>query len=387
VTSNLKKIIDDCFSAELQQDVIALHRDLHRYPELSHNETQTQARLLAALNPCNTRWIERVGTGVVARLIGQDSNRPPVALRADMDALPIQEATGLPHASVHAGVMHACGHDVHMAWAIGAARLLSQSPPPTDVLLVFQPAEELGVGAKMIMASGLLPNNVTAIFGGHVDRRYDVGQVVLHPGVISSFSDRFKLIVHGRSAHAARPKEGHNPIPTLAERCLAIDAINNQLGDATNLITVTQLHSGDRHNIIPGTGFLEGTIRCLSAEKRLAIHGALSGLATTNAVDVHIDHVSPAIENANQLEPIARRAIHDALGPDGAVGLVAPNMASEDFGVYAQHFPAWFFRFGAKQAAGPFIPVHTPDFYADDATMFVGAMVLDLACRYAGECS
>ena len=385
--TDLKIRINQVFSESLQHDLLNLQQDLHRYPELSHQEHQTQLRLLHALKGCNTKWVERVNTGIVACIKGLGSNRAPVAIRADMDGLPIQESTGLPYQSVHEGVMHACGHDVHMAWAVGAARLLSEIPPETDVILVFQPAEELGLGAKLIMASGLMPHNLKAIFGGHVDRRYDVGQVVLHPGVISSFSDRFKLIVHGKSAHAARPKEGQNPIPTLAERCLAVDTINNQLGDATNLITVTQLHSGDRHNIIPNTGFLEGTIRCLNKEKRRDIHQALHGLATTNAVDVHIEPVSPAIENTNQLEPIARRAIHDALGPNGAVGLVAPNMASEDFGVYAQHFPAWFFRFGAKQADEPFIPVHTPGFYADDATMFVGAMVLDLACRYAGECS
>ena len=174
------------FPAVSRQALIALRRDLHQYPELSFAESRTAAALERALAELQPASIDRVaGTGVVARIRGTTPGAPMVAVRGDIDALPIQESTGLPFASVNAGVMHACGHDVHASWAVGAAHLLARQPAHGDVLVVLQPAEETGEGAAAVLASGAL-DDVAAIFGAHVDRRFVVGQVVAQPGSLAA---------------------------------------------------------------------------------------------------------------------------------------------------------------------------------------------------------
>ena len=382
--SQLNSRINATISEDIQTDLLTLRAELHNDPELSNQEYKTQEKLLAALEKCNTRWVESVGTGIIARIKGQDAGLPPVAIRGDIDALPIQEATQLPYASKNDGVMHACGHDVHASWAIGAARLLSETPAPSDVIIILQPAEEVATGAQMIMGSGKIPSNLRAIFGGHVDRRYTVGEVVLHNGAISSFSDKFRLTITGKAAHAARPKEGVNPIPIAVNIAQDIVGIGHQIGDDTNILTITEIHAGKRHNMIPESATLSGTIRCLNPKIRQSLHEALSKVAGKRdggQIELSIDAASPAIINSAELEGVARQAIVDALGDRGCVPLNAPNMASEDFGVYLQTFPGWFFRFGAGYDGGDFIPVHVPEFYAEDEALFVGAMVLANCAR------
>ncbi|HVE77442.1 MAG TPA: amidohydrolase, partial [Gemmatimonadaceae bacterium] len=192
--------------------LVALRRELHRNPELSHQETATADRLHAALAALRPVALDRVaGTGLVARIRGRDAGAPVVAVRGDIDALPIQEDTGLAFASEVPGVMHACGHDVHAAWAVGAATLLTDRPAAGDVLVVLQPAEETGRGAESIVASGAL-DAARAVFGGHVDRRFAVGQVVADAGPLAASADTFTVTLHGRGAHGARPHEGADPI-------------------------------------------------------------------------------------------------------------------------------------------------------------------------------
>ncbi len=210
--SNLPFSIATLFSQTLQAQLLALRHDLHQHPELSFQEHRTAMRLYAELEKLRPLQLERVaGTGVIARIKGRDSNAPLVAIRGDIDALPIQEATELPWASTHAGLMHACGHDVHASWAIGAAHLLSENPAHGDVLIVLQPAEEIGKGAEALLESGAL-RDVAAIFGGHVDRRFAVGQVVAEAGPLAASADTFEVELIGRGAHGARPHEACDPI-------------------------------------------------------------------------------------------------------------------------------------------------------------------------------
>ena len=361
-------IDESLISKSLAKDLTDLRESLHQYPELSNQEFQTQKRLLEALEKCNVSDIQTPGTSIVARIKGVDSSRPPVAIRGDIDALPITEKTGVPFASKHDGVMHACGHDVHATWALGAARLLSDSPCDSDVILILQQAEEMATGAQFLLDSGAIPSNICAIFGAHVDRRYDVGKVVCHTGAISSYSDKNFIAVKGVSAHAARPKEGLNPIPVLGELTRAISEVMTTIGDDTNLITVTQVSGGSAHNIIPEKVELSGTIRCLSNEKRKLFHKALTALKTLPSdcmIDVKIQSASPAVINHLDLEQVAKVAITESISKDAAVPLISPNMASEDFGFYAQEFPGWFYRIGARPVGEAFIPVHTPEFIAD----------------------
>ncbi|HEY9516144.1 MAG TPA: amidohydrolase, partial [Gemmatimonadaceae bacterium] len=177
------------FPDSLRESLVALRRDLHEHPELSWHEERTAEKLHAALAALHPAELFRVagtpGTGIIARIRGRDPGRPVVAIRGDIDALPIQEATGLPFSSRTPGVMHACGHDVHATWAVGAAHLLTETPAAGDVVVVLQPAEETGEGALEILRSNAL-DGVTAIFGAHVDRRFAVGQVVAEAGPLAA---------------------------------------------------------------------------------------------------------------------------------------------------------------------------------------------------------
>src|SRR2546430_6746986 len=180
------------FDPDLRQSLVDLRRAIHADPELSFQEERTAQKLeraLAALKDASVRRVAK--TGVVARVRGRDSSLPLVAIRGDIDALPVREETGLPFASHNDGVMHACGHDVHATWAVGAADLLARNPAMGDVLVILQPAEETGRGAPAIIESGAL-DGARAIFGGHVDRRFAVGQVVADEGPLAASADTFR---------------------------------------------------------------------------------------------------------------------------------------------------------------------------------------------------
>ncbi|MEX2015839.1 MAG: amidohydrolase, partial [Candidatus Hydrogenedentales bacterium] len=206
-TANMDKLI----APQLAKQLDELRQDLHRHPELSWQETKTSDRLHAALTALNPKSLQRVAkTGIVARIAGRNANAPIVAIRGDIDALPIQEDTGLPYASANAGVMHACGHDVHATWTVGAAALLAENPAMGDVLVVFQPAEEVGEGAMAVLESGAL-DDARVIFGAHVDRRFAVGEVVAQEGPLAASADSFEIVLTGRGAPGARPPEGRAP--------------------------------------------------------------------------------------------------------------------------------------------------------------------------------
>ena len=377
--NELKFKINAKLSVKLQKDLIRFRQALHADPELSNQEFNTQQKIIKELKKCKVFEITTVDTGVVARIEGRDQTLDPVAIRVDIDALPIKESTNLTYSSKNSGVMHACGHDVHATWGIGVAHCLSETQPLSDIILIFQPAEELATGALSIIKSDALPSNIAAIFGGHVDRRYTEGEVVCQPGIVSSYSDKFTVTILGKTAHAARPNEGHNPIPKLAEICQSIVFSNSQYGDATNLITMTQINGGERHNIIPNQALVSGSIRCLDPKKRAKIHQELfklnDQLSDIN-VNVDIQESTPAVINSSKINAMARAAIINNFGEKSTLLLKNPNMASEDFGYYLEHYPGWYFRFGAGYKGDAFVPVHTSRFYAEDETIFIGAIVL-----------
>ncbi|HEX4681307.1 MAG TPA: amidohydrolase, partial [Gemmatimonadaceae bacterium] len=220
-TATLPPGVDD----ELARTLVSLRRALHEHPELALEEFETADRLERALRGLGIAEIRRIGrTGLVARVAGRSSAAPVVAVRGDIDALPIQEATGLPYASRVPGVMHACGHDVHATWAVGAAALLLRQPASGDVLIVLQPAEETGKGALEILKSGAL-DQVRAIFGAHVDRRFAVGEVVADEGPLAASADMFEIQLSGSGAHAARPHESRDPIVAAATLITSLQTI------------------------------------------------------------------------------------------------------------------------------------------------------------------
>jgi hippurate hydrolase len=382
--------------APLADALLALRRDLHRHPELAFREERTAARLteaLRALPPASVVSIARVaGTGVVARLRGRDPAAPVVAIRGDIDALPIQEATGLAYASEVPGVMHACGHDVHAAWAVGAAHLLAAEPALGDVLVVLQPAEETGAGALAVLESGAL-DGVAAIFGAHVDRRFAVGQVVADDGPLAASADTFAVELVGAGAHAARPHEAADPVVGAAALVGALQTlVSRRLNPASaGVVTVGVLRAGTAANVIPDRAELLGTVRAVDPPARAMLVDEVGRMAHAVAAAyrlearVTFERGTPPIVNPPGPTAWARRAARAVLGDDAVVPLGFLNLAGEDFAHYMERMPGCFLRVGAREPGGPVVAAHSPHFYAADDSVLVGAAVLAAAARVASR--
>ncbi len=373
--------------------LVELRRDLHAHPELAWKEVRTQARLEDALRGAGITDVRRVAdTGLIARIPGTVPGAPVIALRGDIDALPIQEATGLPYASHHDGVMHACGHDVHASWAVGAALLLHRTPAPGDVLVVLQPAEEVGQGASRVLDSGAL-DGARAIFGAHVDRRFDVGQVVAQPGPLAASTDSFTITLTGAGAHGARPHESADPVVGLAALVTALQTIVSRRLDPAQpgVVTVGMVHGGTAPNIIPESATLRGTVRATTGAARDFIVGEVDRLAFSVAVAYRLEAVvewgertPPVVSSADGAQWAAVAARH-VLGADAVVPLGTTNMGGEDFAFYLERLPGCFLRIGAREPGGDVIAAHSPRFQPAEESLFIGAAVLAECARVASR--
>ena len=380
-------------SSALRDRLIALRRDLHGHPELAFKEERTASvlnRELASLSPVH---LERVaGTGLVARIAGRNSSAPLVAIRGDIDALPIQEATGLSFASTTAGVMHACGHDVHATWAIGAAALLCADPADGDVLIVLQPGEEVGEGALAMLESGAL-DDVRVIFGAHVDRRFTVGQVVAQAGPLAASADDFAIELIGRGAHGARPHESADPVIGVAALVVALQTIvSRRVNPAIPaVVTVGMISAGTASNVIPDRATLRGTLRATDEATRTTLREEVRLIATHVAIAhglearVTLGQGVPPVINTADAAAWASDAARSVVGPDAVVPLGTPNMAAEDFAWYLTRMQGCFMRIGARHAGEPFIPAHSPLFDVAEDAILVGASVLAESARKASS--
>jgi hippurate hydrolase len=335
--------------------------------------------------------MERVaGTGLVARIAGRRHGAARVALRGDIDALPIQEATGLPFASRNPGVMHACGHDVHATWALGAAALLAREPAAGDVLIVLQPAEEIGEGARAVLESGRL-DEVEVIFGAHVDRRFSVGQVVAQAGPIAASADNFQIELVGRGAHGARPHEAADPVVALGALIGALQTIvSRRVNPAVPaVVTIGIVSAGSAANIIPDRATLQGTLRATDDATRALLREEVRTLATHVAAAhrvearVELGMGVPPVINSADAAGWAAAAATALLGHQSVVPLGTVNMAAEDFAWYLQEKRGCFLRIGARAAGEPVIPAHSPEFDVAEDAIFVGAAVLAESARRA----
>jgi amidohydrolase len=383
--------VQSYFSLDDARRLVELRRELHRHPELSWQESETAARLAAALAQFGITDVARVaGTGLVARIPGHDRSAPVVALRGDIDALPITESTGLPFASENAGVMHACGHDVHASWAVAAARLLLAKPAIGDVLVVFQPAEEVGDGARAIVESGALAN-VAAIFGGHVDRRFEVGQVVAQPGALAASTDTFEIELLGAGAHGARPHESADPIVAAAAIVTVLQTLVSRRLDPAQpgVVTVGTINAGTASNIIPDRARLSGTIRATTVAARTLLSRELVRMVSDVAkaygatATTSLGSGTPPIVNPERMASIASSAVTRVLGDAALVPLGTTNMGGEDFAVYMESIPGCFMRIGAREPGGRVIAAHSPGYYAAEGALFIGAAVLAECARTA----
>lgn len=384
-------VIRRLFEAQEVQDLIALRRDLHRHPELAFVEHRTAEQLEKALARTGARDIRRVaGTGVVARVPGQDPQAPIVAIRGDIDALPIQEETGLEFESQNAGVMHACGHDVHATWAVAAAGLLARNPAIGDVVVVLQPAEEIGEGASRILESGAL-DGVEAIFGAHVDRRFEVGEVIAQAGPMAAAADAFEIRLQGKGGHGARPHLTRDVVVAGAELVTLLQTVVSRRIDpgVPAVVTIGSFRAGHAANVIPGEAVLLGTLRSVNPHTRSflldELRRVVSSVAARHGIEaeVVVQNGSPPVVNDPRASAWARQAAQVAAGEQSVVPYPGVNMGGEDFAFYLERWPGCFLRIGAREPGGEVVGAHTPQFFAADGAIFVGAAVLAETARRA----
>jgi hippurate hydrolase len=378
---------------ELQERLVGLRHDLHRRPELSLDERETQARLRGELERLVPAGLETVAdTGLVARIAGRDRGAPVVAVRGDIDALPITEATGAPFASEVPGKMHACGHDVHAAWAVGAAALLAAEPAAGDVLVVLQPAEEIAQGAEAVLESGAL-DGAAAIFGGHVDLRFEIGQAVAQAGPLAASADTFRVSLAGGGAHGARPHEARDPVVGGATLVCALQTVvSRRLAPGTPaVVTVGSFHAGTAPNVIPDRAELAGTLRAQDPAVRAVLLAAVESMARAVGalhgleVEVGFGHGAPPLVNPERGAAWARRAVAEVLGEGGLRPLGLINMAGEDFAAYLERMPGCFLRIGARRPGEPVVSAHSPRFLPADEAVVVGAALLARCARVASS--
>ncbi|MBU0943891.1 MAG: amidohydrolase [Proteobacteria bacterium] len=365
--------------SELFDWMRTIRHHLHQSPELSFQEFKTAAYICEKLSELGISPRPGVaGTGVLAE-IGPAHSDWIVGLRADMDALPIGERTGLPFASTVSGSMHACGHDGHMAMLLGAAALLKKMDLPGRVRFIFQPAEESGNGAEKMVAEGAV-NGLDAIFGGHIDTHYPTGSITVDEGIICAYADPFIVRLKGSSGHAARPHEARDSIVAAATLITALQSLVSREVDPNQaaVLTVGRVQAGDAHNVIAEEAILEGTIRSTHPEARSRLLAGMErmvmGISSLYAVAAHLEFPDflPAVVNSASATEVARRAAAAVIPEDSILSQGPSSLGGEDFSFYLQKVNGCLVRFGANISAETG-PAHSSTFDFDEAVLATGA--------------
>ena len=361
----------------IADELAALRRQFHRDPELGNREFHTAARIEAALNSWGIPTRRLLDTAMVGRLEGGRPGRT-VALRADMDALPLEEATGCDFASRNPGVMHACGHDVHMAAALGAARLLAEHREelPGAAVFLFQPDEEGRGGARRMIGAGAL-EGVDAVFGAHVAPDLPLGHVGVRYGKFYAASDTFKVTVHGVSAHGAQREKGVDALGAAAALVGRLIDLPGELAGERGVLSVGMLHAGTAENALADRAEFAGIIRTLGPAARQALKRRFreTAEAVTAAwgatAEVELRESYPGVVNDDAMTELARRAASALLGEERVHVIDAPTMTTEDFGYFLEARPGSFYHIGA----GCPLPLHNTAFLPDEGAVAAAAAV------------
>ncbi len=389
--------ITDLVRPELPS-LIELRHHLHAHPELSFREEATAAHLLNELQQIPGLDIRTgvAGTGIVATLAA-DREGPCVALRADMDALPIKEETGLPYASRNEGVMHACGHDGHMTCLVGAVRVLAKMVDklPGPVRFLFQPAEEGGGGAKIMCNEGAMDDPpVAAAFALHGWPGLPIGKVGTRVGPMMASADSVNIEIIGQGTHAAQPQHGIDPIVVAAHVITALQTIvSRRLPPYESaVLTLAQISGGTARNVIPESVSIKGTLRTLDAAVREQAMKLIEEITTGTAAalgaraKVKIVVGYPVLSNDAALVDYFDRTVRAELGPD-VQEEIPVSLGGEDFAFYGQHAPTVLWRHGvARPGEKTMIPLHNPKFdFADEAIESAVRLHCALALGFSAE--
>ncbi len=393
----------DSRAKDIEEKVITWRRDLHQNPELSNREFRTSKLVASHLKSLGMEVQTEVAhTGVVGLLKGGLPG-PVVALRADMDALPVTENTDLPFASKavseyngqKVGVMHACGHDAHTAILMGVAEVLAgiKDQIPGTVKFIFQPAEEGAPqgeegGAELMVKEGVMKNpEVEAVFGLHISSQSPLNSLSYRPGGLMASSDRLSILVKGKQAHGASPWSGVDPVVVSAQIILALQTIPSRQVNATlapSVISIGSIHGGVRSNIIPGEVELVGTIRSLDPNMRTKIHERIrrtaKGIAESAGAqaEVKIDLGYDVTVNDQALTAKMQSTMERVAGADKVLN-IPPITGSEDFSFLAGEAPGLFFFLGATPEDVPLSKAtghHTPEFFVDEQSFLLGVRAL-----------
>jgi amidohydrolase len=366
------------------QEFIKVRHHLHAHPELSYQEFETSKFVQQKLSEYNIPFEVKATTGVVGMIQGKNPGSRVVALRADMDALPIQEENNVLYKSTKPGVMHACGHDVHTTCLLGAAKILSQTKNDWEgtVKLIFQPGEEKNPGgASLLIKEGVLENpKPQCIFGLHVNPQLEVGKLSFRDGKVMASADEIYITIKGKGGHAAAPHLTADTILIASHVVVALQQIisRNNAPFSPSVLSITAFNGGFTTNVIPTEVKLMGTFRAMDEEWRFKAHDLIRR-TTENLVrsmgaevELHIDVGYPTVYNHEALHQHAKQIAKDFMG-DINVEETEVRMGAEDFGFYSQQIPGCFFRLGtANKTKGITHGVHTPLFDIDESAIDIG---------------
>lgn len=365
-------------------EFIEIRHHLHAHPELSYQEYETSKFVQNKLKEFGIPFEVKATTGVVGLIKGKNPDKRIIALRADMDALPIKEENDVPYKSKNEGVMHACGHDVHTTCLLGAAKILQELKNEWEgtVKLIFQPGEEKNPGgASLMIKDGVLENpKPQGILALHVHTMMDTGKLSFRGGQVMASADEIYITVKGKGGHAASPHLTVDPILISSHLIIALQQLISRNNNPFNpsVLSITSFNGGNTTNVIPNEVKMMGTFRAMDETWRFKAHDLIKKLCTDlvssmgGTVDLHIDVGYPSVLNNEQLTATAMKKASDYLGADN-VSETELRMGAEDFGYYAQQIPACFYRLGTMNAAkGITAGVHTPVFNIDENAIEIG---------------
>lgn len=371
--------------ARILPDAIAIRRYLHSHPELSGQEINTRAFICRKLDEWAIPY--RCCTGNLGVIADIGRGEPCVALRADMDALPVQEQTGLPYASQIPGVMHACGHDVHTAAVLAVGKLLKAREASLNgtVRLLFQPVEETTGGAADMIAEGCMEApEVSAVLGFHVDPSLPAHCAAFFPGIMNAAVTDFTLTVQGRGCHGAHPDEGVDAIVAAAQIISTLQsAVSRSIAPtASGVVTIGTIHGGTRENIIADSVTMTGTIRALLPEIQQRLKDTLQRIAENTAaafgatVQLDMEDLYPALINDGDLNRKMFALAQDLLGVQQVLQMPEPSLGADDFAFFSNQVPGCYFNVGAHCEGMPGQTLHSPTFVPHEGSMETALLLL-----------